>query len=699
MIIDTSKFLDQLLGTEKGWVSTAFKRGERVWKERTFEWPAQKAKLLKWAEVNSPQGDVFICPAVRIRDRRTKGDGKGLMWLWADVDFEKIPTNKHGTIQDRIKKLGTLVVSSGSGDNRHVYVRLEHEVTAAEHEILNTGLRDYLMADNKQADNSLLRLPGTQNHKPGNNGAKVYVVNGNKKAIDPEALMERPTWQAVKVEGSTSSSDWTPVDITKIFKGSLKSLIEMRNDEAEGRFGSRHKAVYAVTQELIKRGLNSDQIHTLMDKFAPAVSKNKTEHGGYDVHKDVARVMMRQPTIDVVSDQEGPDEESDIPEEVQKELKRRQHKRLADEYEAQLTFKAPPDDSSGSLAHYQAAPPREVKYLIEGIAGAHHNVVIAGQYKTGKTLFITNIIRSLADGVPFLDKFEVHMPDGRVGMWSAEMDPQELIDDYFRPQDVQNPSRVQLLHMQGERINLLSQVGRAWTIAWLKRHNVKVWMIDSLARIGRMAGVDENDNGAVHDLLAAIDECKKAAGVEATFLIAHTGRAQMEEGKERARGATALDDWTDARWVLIKEKDIRMFSVPEGRGVQLDQASIHRDDATMRLSFGIAGASRATVTAEKGVESVIEAAHILTVQRGKDRVIQRDLYTLLKEWKIASGNRGRIAELVMEAVETGRIVEELKAPGAKRAQGVFYRMPDEGVVEFDFSKVDDKPRRSKKAVK
>lgn len=693
MTIDTAHFLDQILGTERGWVSTAYKRGDKVWQEETFEWPAGKDKLLAWAKAKAPRGDVFICPAVRMYKRRQKGEGKGLLWLWADVDMEKIPSKHHEAIAKRIKALGTVVVSSGSGDNRHVYVKLDHEVTAAEHERLNTGLRDFLKADNKQADNSLLRLPGTVNHKPGNNGARVYVVNGNKKSIDPEYLMSKPTWQAVQVEGAGGvGGAWTVVDVTALLKGSLKAMMGMEDDEARGRYGSRHKAIYAVTRDLVKRGLNRDQIHTLMDKFAPAISKNASEHSGYDVHKDVDRVLSQQPTVDAVSGDDGPDEESDIPEDVQVLLKRRRNQRLADEYEAQLTFRAPPDDASGSLAHYQATPPRQRKYLIDGIAGAKHNVVIAGQYKTGKTLFVCNIIRALADGVPFLDRFDTHMPNGHVGFWSIEMDREELIDDYLRPQGIEHTTRVDILHLQGERMNLLSQVGRAWTIAWLRNHKVKVWIIDSLARIARMAGVDENDNGAVHDLLAAIDECKAGAGVDASFVIAHTGRAQQEEGKERARGATAIDDWTDARWVLTKEKDIRMFAVPEGRGVHMAQSSIHRDETTMRLSFGLAGITREQVKSEAGVEAVIAVVHEMCKETG-GRIVQRDLIRACMTMGIGGGNKARVTSLIAEAVEVGRIVEEMKAPGASRRAGVYFTLPSESAVEFDFSRVDDKPRR------
>lgn len=692
--MNPSQFLDEILGSEKGWVSVAFKKGDAVWNERQFEWPDDKARLVKWAELNGPKGDVFICPAVRLRKERTKGQGKGLTWLWADVDMEKIPTKKQDAIVKRINAMGSIVVASGSGKNCHVYVKLDHEVTVREHEILNTGLRDFLMADNKQADNSLLRLPGTLNHKPGNGHAKVGVVGGHGKSVDPEYLMEKPTWQAVEIANSTGGGEsWTKVDITKLYKGSLKAMLTMQDDEARGRYGSRHKAVYAVTRELIKRGLNSDQIHTLMDQFAPAISKNKSEHSGYDVHRDVARVMQRQPTVDVVEPEQSPDEESDIPEDVQALLRRRKIARLADEYDAQLTFKAPPETSAGSLAHYQARKPRVRKYLIEGIAGAKHNIVIAGQYKTGKTLFVCNIIRSLVDNEPFLDRFETKMPEGQVEFWSCEMEEEELVDDYLRPQKIQHPERVHLRHLEGERINLLSQVGRSWAIKELQKHHVKVWIIDSLARISRMANVDENDNAGMADLLGAVEAVKKAAGVDAVFIIAHTGRAQQEEGKERARGATAIDDWTSGRWILTKEREIRMFSVPEGRGVHLAQSSIHCDEETMRLSFGIAGMTREQIKSEAGVDAVITAVVNMCRATDEGRALQRDVVKACQTSGIAGGNRTRILELLKEAAEVGRIIEQPKAPGASRRAGVYYSPPSEGSIEFDFSRVDDKRRR------
>lgn len=695
-------YLDQLFSDNKGYVSVAYKRGATGWGEQHFAWPSERPKLEIWA-TKHVNDDVFICPALRMHKRRTKGDGKALEWLWADVDMEKIPTRRHDVIRKRIKKLGTIIVSSGTGDNAHVYVRLTHEVTAAEHEVLNTGLRDYLAADNKQADNSLLRLPGTRNHKPGNNGAVVARRAGNSRRVDPDKLMELTAWRTVKIEGGTrSAGDWDLVDVAHLVKGSLKALLGMTDDEAKGRFGSRYKAISFVTAKLIKRGFTVDQVHSLMDQFAPAVSKAADEHGAYDVHKDVAKIIARQPTREVVTPEveasaDGPDGPP-VHEDVEAELRRRAIRREADQHEAQRTFRAPPADVTGSLYDDLRAPTRTTPYLIDGIAGARHNVLITAQFKTGKTLFSMNLARSLVEGTPFLDEFTTHMPaQGLVHIWSCEMDRQELIDDYLRPQQISNrgSKRMQVSHLRGYKISLITDVGKAWAINNLQ--GTKVWIIDSLARLARMAGIDENDNPGMLDLFAAIDEIKQAAGIDACFVIAHTGRTEMAEGTERARGATAIDDWPDARWILIRENRIRLLSV-DGRGVTLGQTSVHFDEHTKKLSLGMAG-NRQSVRAGADVEAVVQCVHdaieSLPGSEKDRRVKQTELMRIAKERGIAGSNRSRTLELIREAVEMGRIIEETSFPGASRKQGVYYAMPGGATRVLDFTDVD-KPRRRKK---
>jgi hypothetical protein len=152
-------------------------------------------------------------------------------------------------------------------------------------------------------------------------------------------------------------------------------------------------------------------------------------------------------------------------------------------------------------------------------------------------------------------------------------------------------------------VNILTPVGKEWAVRWLRERQVKVWTIDSLARVLHMAGVKEKDNDEVLSVLMAIDEIKVAADVDVCFVIAHTGRADQDEGKERARGATVIDDWPDTRWVMTKDGDIRFLWV-DGRGTGLPTTSLDFNHDTKVSTLGVAGKDE--VRADGGIQVVVD---------------------------------------------------------------------------------------------
>jgi hypothetical protein len=84
--------------------------------------------------------------------------------------------------------------------------------------------------------------------------------------------------------------------------------------------------------------------------------------------------------------------------------------------------------------------------------------------------------------------------------------------------------------------------------------------------------------------LDTLDVIKDRAGVSNLVLPIHTGRAQ-ENGIDRARGATRLDDWADVRWLLKKTNDGRFFSA-DGRDVLQEEQQLTFDETTRSLTLG-----------------------------------------------------------------------------------------------------------------
>lgn len=632
------QYLNKIFGDRAGHVAVAYKDKGQSWQECQFEWPAEKVKLLGWAEVHS-DANVFICPALRTdAHTRKKGDMQPTRWLWADVDWHTVPKDKVADVRARISDIGTYVVASGSGDNAHVYVELSQPVQHEDFIKLNTGLRDYLYADNKQADNSLLRLPGTTNWKTDQGSPVRDTGKGNGRKVTKASLLKRRAFRDAKVIADAEATHWDFVEVEGLPRR-IKAMVTMETAEAEARYGSRFKAVWAITGELHKRGLGPDEIHSLMDKFPPALSKAADENG-YDVHRDVDKRLSydRAKTPAVEDDAEVDEDAGDMFEEmtpeqvmealvaegVEKELLRRAVRKAADVAEAERGWAGPPDDVSWCLTDALRDPPRPVPHLIQGLCGEKHNVVLTAQYKTGKTAFtMGSIVQSLADGTPFLDKFEVNVPGGGivVGHWNIEMDPAEMVDDYIRPVGIDHTNNLHVANLRGYSVNILTPLGRQWAVQWLKQRRVKVWTIDSFARVARMAGVSEKDNDEVMSLLMALDQIKVEAEVDVLFLITHTGRAEQEEGKERARGATAIDDWADARWIMTKMDKARFLRV-EGRGVALDDTALVYDDHTKRSVAGFGG--KAEVKEDGGNQAIVR------VVKEQPGMTQRELFIALK---------------------------------------------------------------------
>lgn len=674
----TTEYLTKIFGSNEGMASFAAKGKNGGWSERSFPWPAGRTDAITWIKTTTPAANVFVCPALRndAEGLRIKGDGKYLRWLWADVDWDKVPASRRDVVAERINELGTYVVLSGSGSNVHVYVKLRAQVSAEQFHRLNTGLRDYFFADNKQADSSLLRVPGTVNWKTPL-GTPVGVQGGHGKSVAASSLLAIKTFSNVDAKQSANqlSVDWTPTPVpSHRVPRRLQLMLKMTSDEAKGRFGARYQAVWAITGDLHKAGFGTDEIHTLLNEFIPAIEKREDENYAYDVHKDIERRLSKDrlkedSSLDMPGDDEDSafeelsDEEGNAyaeDEMVQKILARRAAIRAADRIEAESGFTGPPPDASWSLSDALIAPPQPAPYIIEGLAGEKHNVIITAQYKTGKTAFtLGSLAQALADGTPFLGEYAVNVPEGGtvVGHWNCEMDPTELLDSYLRPVGYECPHNLKVWNLRGYVVNILTPLGKASAISWLKGHGVKVWTIDSLARLARMAGVTEKDNDEMLNLLMAVDEIKVEAGVDVCFIIAHTGRMQHEEGQERARGATVIDDWPDARWIMTKEGNSRFLAV-EGRGVSMKTTALVFDPETNRSVMGYGG--KAETLANGAVQAVLE---VVVENEG----IGREELIKLLGLKLKMTSKPALRSYITDAIEADFVVVKFEKTMARGA--------------------------------
>ena len=282
------------------------------------------------------------------------------------------------------------------------------------------------------------------------------------------------------------------------------------------------------------------------------------------------------------------DELVEINEMTRQELKsaraRREAKRILDQEEASKNYHTP--TYVKSLTDELKLPIEEVAWTIKDIFPTGANVTLTAQYKAGKTTLINNLAASLADGNKFLNYFSEPSHPGRVVIFNYEVSENQY-RRWMNDVAIENTDKITLVHLRGKRLPLTVPRVEDLVVSILKDLDAQTWILDPFARAFTGCG-DENSNSDVGIFLDTLDVIKERAGVSNLVLPIHTGRAQ-ENGIDRARGATRLDDWADVRWLLKKTTEGRFFSA-DGRDVLQEEQALTFDENTRSLTLGGADA-------------------------------------------------------------------------------------------------------------
>lgn len=283
---------------------------------------------------------------------------------------------------------------------------------------------------------------------------------------------------------------------------------------------------------------------------------------------------------------------------------RRDARRVLDNEDATAAFRVPP--STFSLVEELQIPDEPVIYTVDQVMPTGSNVLLTAQFKAGKTTLVNHLTHCLADQEKFLATFPVTPPNGRVGLFNYEVDERQY-RRWLREIGIAAEPLVSVLNLRGYRLPLTAQHTEDWIVQWLTDRDISVWIVDPFARAFVGSGTSENDNTEVGRFLDTLDVIKTRAGVSELVLPTHTGRAEVEQGQERARGATRLDDWADVRWMLTKDsEDTRYFSAT-GRDVEYPEAALQFEESTR--SPRIVGSSRVKESnkrLEQAVLAVVE---------------------------------------------------------------------------------------------
>ena len=330
-----------------------------------------------------------------------------------------------------------------------------------------------------------------------------------------------------------------------------------------------------------------------------------------------------------------------------------------------------------TLAQLLTEPDEDIVYRINELLPFNGRVVLAAQRKSGKTTLVGNLIRCLADGGDFLDKYTVTQPDGRIVNLDFEM-PRGLARQWLRDQNVIRTDNVVFWNLRGSAA-AFDLTDRGILKQWaqrLKAIECGFLIIDPLRPILDSIGLDENKDAG--RFLVTIDELMELSGIPEMVLVHHAGH-----NGERSRGDSRLRDWPDAEWRLVRENNdtgeepephTPRFFAAEGRDVSVRETRLSFDHLTRRLSLG--DGSRRDLKNDREIQEALAAV----IETLRDGHVQND-----PGWEgmsknqiesLALAKREAVRKALRYAVERGLVTEH---EGRKRA--ILHRLRDVPGVE------------------
>jgi hypothetical protein len=419
-----------------------------------------------------------------------------------------------------------------------------------------------------------------------------------RRAAAPHDAVPRPTPENPRLHEIDDDEPRVIQNPQAFARRALDAAVANVREATEGfRNHTLNAAAYSlgrlVGADLIDEGTVRDVLHTAADEIGlyPAEIQKTISSG---IYSGIARPLawVRAPMLDIPLGWE-PTNESGAPASVdllrqaalERERALRWAKRQVDAEEAGAQFAEP--HQGYRLDEFAQLDLGTEAWVIEGVLPLGSNVTITAPFKTGKTTLVGELVRALVDGVPFLGNHKVAGAAvvGGVALWDYEMTPRQH-QLWVRELAIVNMSKAWVRHIRGDGIPLDTDIGADAAVRWLKDRHIGVWILDPFARA--FLG-DENDNAAVTVWTDRLDRIKARAGVQTLVMPVHTGRRDEDASETRARGATRLDDWPDARWLLSKDRSNVRYFRASGRDVDVDEVGLSYDEQRRRLLGNLPG--------------------------------------------------------------------------------------------------------------
>lgn len=265
--------------------------------------------------------------------------------------------------------------------------------------------------------------------------------------------------------------------------------------------------------------------------------------------------------------------------------------------------------------------PAPVPERIAGLSMVGGTTLIHAGYKVGKTVLDHNVVRSLADGTAFLNRFEVVKATGSIVIFDTELLPGTCYQ-WLDQQRIKNRQNVFVFSLRGIDFKPQRDADAEWMVDQLVALNAEVALLDPIA--GVIKG-DLNRGDVVMEFMKRMEEIKRSS-VCCTdlFLTSHAGHVRAgaaPNSNERAAGHHQLMGRGDMLWSYTRgANDVRALSAMGRLDEDMPRMHLDFDPATKRLSFA-RWAGRALEQVTPAQVSEVEPEVVEQEEELEDRIL------------------------------------------------------------------------------
>lgn len=234
-----------------------------------------------------------------------------------------------------------------------------------------------------------------------------------------------------------------------------------------------------------------------------------------------------------------------------------------------------------SLRERLARPVPPLTYRINGWQPTESRVMLAAQFKAGKTTMVGNLARCLLDGDKWLGQYHVEPVSGTLVILDFEMSGHQL-DKWMADQQISNDDRLIPIPMRGNAssFDIIDPRVRSQWAAKLRELGCQYLTLDCLRPVLDALGLDEHHDAG--KFLVAFDALLAEAGIPDALVVHHMGHTA-----ERSRGDSRLRDWPDVEWRLVREDPedpaSRRYVSAYGRDVDIAESQLEHNAETRHL--------------------------------------------------------------------------------------------------------------------